>query len=140
VCECVYKLYMKQHPILCHVAVVPPRIMSESLRQPEAILRMAPSESDDLVILDTHIWQSWWFHKLVLVLSSEDSMLLRYLFLSPDESQHPTLYSLNFFFFCLLVCWMRILKVPASILATAVGKKWPFPHNQDIQFFWNQNP
>lgn len=23
-CECVYKLYMKQHPMLCHVAVVSP--------------------------------------------------------------------------------------------------------------------
>jgi len=30
-------------------------IMPESLRQPEAILRMATLESDDLVILDTHI-------------------------------------------------------------------------------------
>lgn len=126
-CGRVYKLYMKQHPMLCHVAVVSPLDYAWIL-----FTAWGHFENGNIGI--------WWFdhsghkhstklviHKLVLVLSSEESVLLCYLFLSLRRKPASNFIDNLHIPPPLLGCWMRILKVPAYILATAVGKKWLIP-------------
>lgn len=63
-CECMYKLYLKQHPLLCQVAVP-----SESLRQPEATVKITVLESVDVITLDIVYLIYTLFQKLILLLS-----------------------------------------------------------------------
>lgn len=68
-CECMYKLYLKQHPLLCHVAVPSYYIISEYLKQPEATVKITVFESVDLITLDIVYLIYTLFQKPILLMS-----------------------------------------------------------------------
>lgn len=68
-CECMYKLYLKQHPLPCHVVMPSCYIISESLRQPEATLAITVLESVGVITLDIAHFIYTLFQELILLLS-----------------------------------------------------------------------